>query len=892
MQIRKSIKFLSFAALLAGALVSCEVLPEPLKLSEDGIWFHVSDIATKTTEVTTATLASSGFNVSATSGTAGSEVEIFTNVAFSQNAGVFSGGQFWPVDEPAGGVHFYASNAGLVYNAAGARVSALNTTDVVCAYLPDPDFGEENELTFSHIFARLDTVKVVAETGYTISNVSIRVTPKTAGTYDLRAGAGHADGTGWSSVVTGSETAVATAVGSNVLDLYMVPGTYTVKVSWTATKGGSVENFTDETVDFNLEAGKRSEVTFTLGGNAADMKFGIAVTPWAVTAISPAGHDLSQPLTFEIISDGTVVWKCLNASVSKTLYYRKNGGEWTELTTTTSGFSIDVLEGDVLEFYGTNKAYGSSSYYNYVTGTADFYIYGNLNSLVDYCTDFSLDYGSYAYCFRRLFEGNTKLHSHPSKSLYLPSRTLVRDCYYNLFSRCTGLTSPPIILAEFMHNSASTCCYGMFESCTGLSVAPELDVVTFGSNCFNCYGRMFYGCTSLTTAPELPATTLANSCYIAMFSGCTSLTVAPELPATTLAESCYNSMFSSCTSLVVAPELPATTLANSCYMAMFSGCTSLTVAPELPATTLAMSCYDSMFSSCTSLAVAPELPATTLVSACYRQMFSDCRSLSSTPALPATTLAAQCYYQMFLNCGNLTSCLSVLPATVLALSCYYKMFSSCTSLTVAPELPATTLANQCYYGMFSGCTNLTSAPELPATTLADYCYYNMFGECTRLVSAPVLPVTILAPWCYASMFTNCSNLTSGPELPATTLANRCYYGMFSGCTNLTSVPELPATSLAEACYYRMFYGCTSLTAAPELPATTLASSCYYNMFYGCNNLSHVKCLATDISASNCLANWLYTVKSTGTFVKHPDMTSWPTGTSGIPSGWTVEDAVL
>ena len=29
--------------------------------------------------------------------------------------------------------------------------------------------------------------------------------------------------------------------------------------------------------------------------------------------------------------------------------------------------------------------------------------------------------------------------------------------------------------------------------------------------------------------------------------------------------------------------------------------------------------------------------------------------------------------------------------------------------------------------------------------------------------------------------------------------------------------------------------------------------------------------------------------STGTFVKNPNMASWTTGTSGIPTGWTVID---
>ena len=177
----------------------------------------------------------------------------------------------------------------------------------------------------------------------------------------------------------------------------------------------------------------------------------------------------------------------------------------------------------------------------------------------------------------------------------------------------------------------------------------------------------------------------------------------------------------------------------------------------------------------------------------------------------------------------------------------------------------------CGFRMFHGCTSLTTAPELPATTLAEGCYYWMFWDCT--------------------------SLTAAPELPATELAKKCYNGMFSNCTSLTTAPELPATILAEYCYYGMFSDCTSLTTAPELPATILAEYCYNGMFRNCTKLIYIKCLATDISASFCTSSWLRGVSSTaGTFVKHPDMNKWPTNdtaiSSGIPSGWVVEDAVL
>ena len=172
-----------------------------------------------------------------------------------------------------------------------------------------------------------------------------------------------------------------------------------------------------------------------------------------------------------------------------------------------------------------------------------------------------------------------------------------------------------------------------------------------------------------------------------------------------------------------------------------------------------------------------------------------------------------------------------------------------------------------------------------------FAFCELFRECTNIVDASelILPATTLAYGCYQYMFKGCSSLITAPELPATTLANSCYTYMFDGCTSLTKAPELPATTLAIACYQYMFKGCSSLITAPELPATTLANSCYTYMFDGCSKLSYIKMLATDISASSCLTNWVGSVASTGTFVKHTDMTSLPTGTNGIPEGWTVEN---
>ena len=232
----------------------------------------------------------------------------------------------------------------------------------------------------------------------------------------------------------------------------------------------------------------------------------------------------------------------------------------------------------------------------------------------------------------------------------------------------------------------------------------------------------------------------------------------------------------------------------------------------------------------------------------------------------------------------------LLPATTLPQHCYEYMFADCTSLEKAPELPATALANSCYRYMFSGCTSLVNAPTLPATTLALFCYNGMFRGCTSLEKAPELPATTLPEHCYDYMFADCTSLEKAPELPATALANYCYATMFRGCTSLVNAPTLPATALANSCYQDMFSGCTSLVNAPTLPATTLALFCYNGMFRGCTSLNYIKCLATDIPENRCTQEWVRGVASTGTFVKNASMASWTTGTSGIPTGWTVQDA--
>ena len=334
-------------------------------------------------------------------------------------------------------------------------------------------------------------------------------------------------------------------------------------------------------------------------------------------------NPLKEPLTFKIISGGTIVWKSADTSIAKTISYSKdNGDTWTNITANENGTNISVNLGDVIIFKGDNSRYASGLLtYNafQTTGETLFSVQGNIMSLIDSTGFATAETLTDSYTFCKLFYGCIGLVS--AENLILPATALTDSCYHTMFYNCVSLTAAPALPANTLVDS--------------------------------CYSYIFLNCTSLKTAPELPATTLAYECYRQMFQGCTSLKTAPVLPATTLADWCYSEMFASCTSLKTAPELPATALTEYCYWSMFDGCSSLTTAPALPATTLAEGCYGKMFYYCTSLTTAPVLPATTLATYCYRQMFMYCTSLKTAPVLPSTTLAGGCYEEMFRRCSSL-----------------------------------------------------------------------------------------------------------------------------------------------------------------------------------------------------------------------------------------------
>ena len=237
-----------------------------------------------------------------------------------------------------------------------------------------------------------------------------------------------------------------------------------------------------------------------------------------VTAYQAAVDFSTKPLTFNILSAGTINWRASDMAVRRTIEYKLNDGEWKSITSYTGSSSpiINVVEGDKVQFRGNNTQYGNSSskYNSFGRSTALFEAEGNVMSLI---------YGDD-------FKNNLTISS--------------SYAFAGLFRECANLVS-----AENLVLPATTLAYG-------------------------CYDGMFMYCSSLTTAPELPATTLADYCYYRMFDRCTSLTTAPELPATTLAQGCYKEMFQGCTNLNYIKCLATNISARNCTDSWLDGVAS------------------------------------------------------------------------------------------------------------------------------------------------------------------------------------------------------------------------------------------------------------------------------------------------------------------------------
>lgn len=172
--------------------------------------------------------------------------------------------------------------------------------------------------------------------------------------------------------------------------------------------------------------------------------------------------------------------------------------------------------------------------------------------------------------------------------------------------------------------------------------------------------------------------------------------------------------------------------------------------------------------------------------------------------------------------------------------------------------------------------------------------YKVGGNISSLLVGDDFPTSGaagLTDYTFCDFFNGDTNITdaSALVLPMTQTYNSSFKSMFHGATSLVHAPALlPATSLGNQSYRNMFNGCVNLEDTPVMVDSSVksgASGVYSNMFTGCSKVTSITCL-TSWYSSGQFGSWVSGVNGTGQFTKK-STTVWDSGTSGIPSGWSV-----
>lgn len=307
-----------------------------------------ADDGGETTEETAGTKAVTAtslpsFAAAATKGAPGSENAcVWINATFTSDGApspTYTGTEkYWPHTDQ--GYNFYAVAAtavsaaasgpataaeapAMTFSTTGTTVTTDGTKDVVCAYIPwkDGTIGEpepekaiykaKNGLTFEHVYSRLSTVTVNTTPLYRVYDIDIRiVNAKTGGTYNLRTGKNRTDGTGWSALTPAApaDTRIYRNAGSIAVssshtggdnNLYVVPGEYYLKATWTATIDDPqtadpyIQTYTDITSSstVSLVGGKVNALSVELMGNATEITFSVTILPWDYNDVEDVGFN-------------------------------------------------------------------------------------------------------------------------------------------------------------------------------------------------------------------------------------------------------------------------------------------------------------------------------------------------------------------------------------------------------------------------------------------------------------------------------------------------------------------------------------------------------------------------------------------------------------------------
>lgn len=237
-----------------------------LSLSDGSIDMSVS---TKAAEITS---LPSSLYLARTSGTWKSETSVEAPASFTVTGSEIATG--WYQTNPVTAYNYYVANVAMAFAAGGSILFANNATDVIAGCTQGADDSSAPSVTLDHVFARTATLTCNTQEGYTVSDVTWKIASKaggtggTAGTYNIATKE-------WSDV-----TPLGQQAFSSDSDLYLIPGAYTVTVSYTLKKDSYSESFT-KSGEVTLVAGRKNSITCTaIGGSASRIELSLSLTPW------------------------------------------------------------------------------------------------------------------------------------------------------------------------------------------------------------------------------------------------------------------------------------------------------------------------------------------------------------------------------------------------------------------------------------------------------------------------------------------------------------------------------------------------------------------------------------------------------------------------------------
>ena len=269
------------AATAALSLASCQKNiqiavpdgPQEIVLAVGGDDLEIG-VDTKTTSAITSlpgTLYWSG-----TTGSLKSETTAWGSTSGTVSSGKIKTGKY----QTAGGTayNYYVSNNEIAFASGGSTISASNTTDVIAGVTTEATKSLIPSVTLGHVFARTGALTATSSQKYTVSNVTWNIASKgsntgTAGTYNIAAAS-------WSDATALSSTTITSSS-----DLYLIPGSYTVTLTYTLSSTSSGWSMTEtKSADVTLVAGKINALTANITTQAG-ITIGVTLSAWTNTEV-------------------------------------------------------------------------------------------------------------------------------------------------------------------------------------------------------------------------------------------------------------------------------------------------------------------------------------------------------------------------------------------------------------------------------------------------------------------------------------------------------------------------------------------------------------------------------------------------------------------------------